>query len=99
MAESLNPGGSIKDRSALAIITSARASGILSAGQPMVEMTSGNMGAGLALVCSLLGHPFTAVMSEGDSAARRKIIEAFRSELILVSLRLANAERVSGESA
>jgi cysteine synthase A len=55
--EFMNPGGSIKDRAALAIIRNARADGRLREGQAVVEMTSGNMGAGLAVVCGVLGHP------------------------------------------
>src|SRR4051812_30840142 len=63
--ESCNPGASKKDRVALEIITQARAEGRLEEGQTVVELTSGNMGAGLAIVCRALGHPFVAVMSRG----------------------------------
>ena len=64
-AEHVQPGGSQKDRAALACLEAARADGRLRPGQPVVEMTSGNMGAALAIVCNALGHPFVAVMSAG----------------------------------
>jgi cysteine synthase A len=54
----LSPGFSKKDRAARAIIEAARASGDLREGQVVVELTSGNMGTGLAIVCAVLGHPF-----------------------------------------
>jgi cysteine synthase A len=63
----LMPGFSKKDRAARRIVEDARASGELAPGQPVVELTSGNMGTGLAIVCTVLGHPFVAVMSEGNS--------------------------------
>ena len=83
-AEYMNPGGSIKDRPAREIVVSARASGALEPGRPVVEMTSGNMGAGLAVVCAVLGHPFIAVMSAGNSPARRVMLEALGAEVVLV---------------
>ncbi len=82
--EFLNPGGSIKDRAALKIIERALARGDLVPGQPVVEMTSGNMGAGLAVVCAALGHPLTLTMSEGNSPARVKILRELGVEVILV---------------
>jgi cysteine synthase A len=82
-AEHLQPGGSVKDRAAYQIILDAYQNGSLKKGQTVVEMTSGNMGAGLALVCRHFGNPFVAVMSEGNSAERRKILSAFGAELIL----------------
>jgi cysteine synthase A len=54
-AEFMQPGGSIKDRAARAILFAARADGRLTPGAPVVEMTSGNMGAGLAVACAALG--------------------------------------------
>ncbi len=65
--EFLQPGGSIKDRAAKKIIELAYKNGELKKGQPVVEMTSGNMGAGLAIVCNFLGNPLITVMSEGNS--------------------------------
>ena len=82
-AEHLQPGGSVKDRAAYQIILDAYENGSLKRGQTVVEMTSGNMGAGLALVCRQFGNPFVAVMSEGNSPERRKILSAFGAEIIL----------------
>jgi len=65
--ESLNPGFSKKDRAALRIIEEAEASGNLKPGQTVLELTSGNMGTGLAIVCGVKGYPFIAVMSTGNS--------------------------------
>lgn len=63
----LNPGFSMKDRAALGIIEEAERSGTLMPGQTVVELTSGNMGTGLAIVCAIKGYPFVAVMSRGNS--------------------------------
>lgn len=82
-AEHLQPGGSIKDRAAYQIILDAYENGSLKKGQTVVEMTSGNMGAGLALICRQFGNPFIAVMPEGNSPERRKILKAFGAEIIL----------------
>lgn len=65
--ENLNPGYSKKDRIALQIIEDARAENALNPGQTVVELTSGNTGTGLAIVCGILGYPFVAVMSKGNS--------------------------------
>ena len=83
-AEFVQPGGSVKDRSAYHIIKDAYTSGKLRKGQPVVEMTSGNMGAGLAIVCNMHGNPFTAVMSEGNSPARAKMLESLGATVVLV---------------
>ncbi|MEO1138262.1 MAG: cysteine synthase family protein [Pseudomonadota bacterium] len=80
----LLPGFSKKDRAARAIIEGARASGDLVAGQTVVELTSGNMGTGLAIVCGVLGHPFVAVMSEGNSEERARMMRALGAEVVLV---------------
>lgn len=53
-------------------------------GQPVVELTSGNMGTGLAIVCGVLGHPFIAVMSEGNSVERARMMHALGAEVVLV---------------
>ena len=82
-AEHLQPGGSVKDRAAYQIILDAYENGSLKRGQTVVEMTSGNMGGGLALVCRQFGNPFIAVMSEGNSPERRKILRAFGAEIVL----------------
>jgi cysteine synthase A len=81
--EFLQPGGSIKDRAAFQIIKDAYAIGKLKKGQTVVEMTSGNMGAGLAIVCKQFGNSFTAFMSEGNSPERIKMLKALGAEVIL----------------
>ncbi|MFO1143797.1 MAG: cysteine synthase family protein [Amaricoccus sp.] len=80
----LNPGFSKKDRAARRIVEDARASGELAPGQPVVELTSGNMGTGLAIVCAVLGHPFVAVMSAGNSTERARMMRALGAEVVLV---------------
>ena len=80
----LLPGFSKKDRAARAIIEAARDSGALQPGQPVVELTSGNMGTGLAIVCGILGHPFIAVMSRGNSVERARMMAALGAEVVLV---------------
>jgi cysteine synthase A len=82
--EFAQPGGSIKDRAALRIIKDAYKNRKLIKGQPVVEMTSGNMGAGLAVVCGAMENPFIAVMSEGNSPERIKILKALGAEVIRV---------------
>ncbi len=83
-AELVQPGGSVKDRAALWAIRRARESGALRPGQPVVEMTSGNMGAALAVVCAVLGHPFVAVMSAGNSPERSKMMRGLGADVRLV---------------
>ncbi len=82
--EHLAPGGSKKDRIALHIIRTATSDGRLSAGQPVVEVTSGNTGTGLAIVCRAMGHPFIAVMSRGNSRERAQQMRALGAEVIMV---------------
>jgi len=83
-AEFMQPGGSVKDRAARAILLAARADGRLTPGAPVVEMTSGNMGAGLAVVCAALGHPLVVTMSAGNSPQRARMLEALGAEVVLV---------------
>ena len=82
-AEFLNPGGSVKDRVALAMITAARKSGQLKPGMTLIEPTSGNTGIGIALVGRLLGHPVRIVMPENMSSERKKLIRALGADLVL----------------
>lgn len=85
--EYFSPGLSKKDRVALQMIEDAEKNGTLRKGQPVVELTSGNMGTGLAIVCKLKGYRFIAVMSKGNSIERAKMMKAFGAEVILVDQR------------
>lgn len=80
----LNPGFSKKDRAALGVIDEAERSGALTPGQTVVELTSGNMGTGLAIVCTVRGYPFVAVMSRGNSPERARMMAALGAEVVLV---------------
>lgn len=82
--DNLLPGASKKDRAARYVIEQARACGALQPGQAVVELTSGNMGTGLAIACAVLGHPFVAVMSAGNSPERAKMMRALGAEVIIV---------------
>jgi cysteine synthase A len=82
--EMLNPGFSKKDRPALQIIEDAETDGSLQPGQTVVELTSGNMGTGLAIVCGNKGYPFVAVMSKGNSEERARMMTALGAEVVLV---------------
>lgn len=95
--ELYSPGGSKKDRVALAMVRAAIASGALQPGQAVLEVTSGNTGIGLAIVCRALGHPFYAVMSRGNSPERAQMMRAMGAEVILVDQATASIPgRVSG---
>ncbi|HEY8885099.1 MAG TPA: pyridoxal-phosphate dependent enzyme, partial [Chloroflexota bacterium] len=72
--EYFNPGFSIKDRIARQIVEDAEADGRLRRGQTIVELTSGNTGTGLAVVCAVKDYPLIAVMSEGNSVERRRML-------------------------
>jgi cysteine synthase A len=80
----LNPGFSKKDRIARQIIEDAEADGSLGPGQTVVELTSGNTGTGLAIVCGVRGYRFVAVMSRGNSTERARMMEALGAEVVLV---------------
>ena len=90
--EAFNPGSSVKDRLAVAIIEAAEKRGTLKPGQTVVEATSGNTGIALAMVCAAKGYPFVAVMVETFSIERRKIMKAFGAKVILTPA----AEKGSG---
>ena len=81
--ESANPGGSIKDRIALAMIEAAEASGQLISGGTVIEPTSGNTGVGLALVCRQRGYRCILTMPESMSLERRQLLQAYGAELVL----------------
>ena len=91
-AESFNPGGSVKDRLALAIVLDAEAKGLLKPGDTIVEATSGNTGIALAQVAAARGYRFVAVMVETFSIERRKLMRAFGAKVILTPA----AERGTG---
>ena len=80
----LNPGFSKKDRIARQMIEDAEAAGELQPGQTVVELTSGNTGTGLAIVCGVKGYPFVAVMSRGNSMERARMMAALGAEVVLV---------------
>jgi len=81
--EYFNPGGSVKDRPALAMIEAAEASGELVPGKTVIEATSGNTGIGLALVCAVKGYRLLLAMSESASEERKRILRALGAELLL----------------
>jgi len=83
-AEFLNPGGSIKDRVALAMLKAAQRDGKLKPDSIITEPTSGNTGIGLALVGRLMGYKVRIVMPEGMSEERKKLIKALGAELVLI---------------
>lgn len=82
--EFMNPGASVKDRSSLHMLKKARESGELKSNGPVVEVTSGNQGCGLAVVCAVLGHPLTLTMSMGNSAQRAIHMEALGAKCVRV---------------
>lgn len=98
--ESLNPGGSVKDRPALAMVRRAEAEGKLAPGATLVEATSGNTGISLAMIAAVEGYRCVIVMPEDMSVARRHILKQLGAEVILTSARdgmagaVERAERV-----
>ena len=81
--EGFNPGGSVKDRPALAMIEDAEKKGKLKKGMTIVEPTSGNMGIGLAMVAAVKGYRIILTMPESMSIERRKLLQAYGAELVL----------------
>lgn len=81
--ESFNPGGSVKDRVALGMVTDAERSGKLRPGGTIVEPTSGNTGIGLAMVAAVRGYRMILTMPETMSIERRKLAQAYGAEIVL----------------
>lgn len=102
--ESANPGGSVKDRIALAMVEAAEADGRLAPGAHLVEPTSGNTGIGLALVAAAKGYRLTLTMPESMSVERRSLLAAYGAELVLtpaaggMSGAVAEAARLAEEN-
>jgi cysteinyl-tRNA synthetase len=86
--EYFNPGGSIKDRIALAMIEAGEADGMLTRDKIVLEATSGNTGIGLAMVCAIKGYRILLAMSEAASIERQKILKALGAELLLTPAHL-----------
>lgn len=102
--EGMNPGGSIKDRTALAMIVDAEERGVLSPGQTIVEPTSGNTGVGLAQVAATRGYPLKLCLPSSASLERKRTLTAYGAELILTDPELRmlaaieEAKRISEET-
>lgn len=95
--EYFSPGFSVKDRIARQIIADAEAQGVLKPGGTVLELTSGNTGTGLAIVCAVKGYRLICVMSEGNSPERARMMRAFGAEVTLVpQLAGSPAGQVSG---
>ena len=90
--ESFNPGGSVKDRLAIAVILDAEQKGLLKPGDTVIEATSGNTGVAMAMVCAAKGYKFVATMADSFSVERRKLMRAYGARVILTPA----AERGSG---
>ena len=81
--EYFNPGGSVKDRIALAMIEAGEKSGKLTPDKTVIEATSGNTGIGLAMVCAVKGYKLLLTMSEAVSIERQKILKARGADILL----------------
>jgi cysteine synthase A len=102
--EAMNPGGSIKDRPALAMIVEAERSGLLKPGDTIVEPTSGNTGIGLAQVAAARGYRLILTLPAQMSLERKRTLTAFGADLVLTDPELrmiaaiAEAERIRDET-
>jgi cysteine synthase len=81
--ESFNPLGSVKDRLALGVIEAAERSGELKPGQTVIEVTSGNTGIGLAMVCAQKGYPLVVTMPDNFSVERRRLMRFLGAKVVL----------------
>lgn len=102
--ESQNPGGSVKDRLAFAMIDEAEKQNLINKNTLIVEPTSGNTGIGLAMVCAVKAYRLVIVMPESVSLERRVLLKAYGAELILTSASggmkeaIARAEEIANEN-
>jgi cysteine synthase A len=102
--EAKNPGGSVKDRPALAMVEAAEAEGALEPGATIIEATSGNTGISLAMIAAVRGYRCVIVMPEDMSMARRQILKAYGAEVVLTSAQegmagaVERAERILAET-
>src|SRR5829696_8366828 len=102
--EGMNPGGSIKDRTALGMIVDAEQRGVLQPGQTIVEPTSGNTGIGLAQVASARGYPLVLCLPASMSEERKRTLLAFGAELVLTDperrmlAAIEEAEKIASET-
>jgi cysteine synthase A len=102
--EGMNPGGSIKDRTALGMILDAEHRGVLHSGQTIVEPTSGNTGIGLAQVASARGYPLVLCLPASMSMERKRTLEAYGAKLVLTDperrmlAAIEEAERIRDET-
>jgi cysteine synthase B len=81
-AEHLNPGGSVKDRAALAMVLDGERSGLLRPGKTIIDATSGNTGIAYAMIGAARGYPVTLCLPRNASAGRKRILRAYGAELI-----------------
>lgn len=95
--ESFNPGGSAKDRPALAMVEAAEANGTLDASDTLVEPTSGNTGIGLAMVGAAKGYDVRLIMPGSKSPERRQIMQAYGAEIELVEGDISDARERADE--
>lgn len=93
--EKQNPGGSLKDRIALAMIEDAEAKGLINKETTIIEPTSGNTGVGLAMACAVKGYKLILVMPESMSIERRKLMAAYGAKFVLTPKELGTSGSVS----
>jgi len=95
--ESANPGGSAKDRPAVAMVRAAEREGLLEPGAAVVEPTSGNTGIGLAMACAARGYDLTIVMPASKSPERRQLMRAYGADIELVDGDIGDARERADE--